>query len=120
VPDPGAAIEPEAGDPHHPELDRQHIPSLAGGVIGRGAVYGCHHLVAPADHCTLRRQGGALFISPRGGSVVTAPAGVWTRMFPVWELHDVAKCSGIVIRTTRFGVLNDSQGNGMRANGARH
>lgn len=40
VADPGAAIEPEAGDPHHPELDRQHIPSLAGGVVGRGAVHG--------------------------------------------------------------------------------
>ncbi len=116
MPDPGAAIEPEAGDPHHPELDRQHIPSLAGGVIGRGAVYGVI-IWWPLHPAPPRWR--SLHLT-RGGSVVTALAGEWTRMLPIWELHDVVKCSGIVIRTTRFGVLNDSQGNGMRANGARH
>lgn len=40
VADPGPAVEAEAGDPHHPELDRQHIPFLAGGIVGRGPVYG--------------------------------------------------------------------------------
>lgn len=40
VADPGPAVEAEAGDPHHAELDRQHIPPLAGGVVGRGAVHG--------------------------------------------------------------------------------
>lgn len=36
VVDPGATVEPEAGDPHQDELDRQQVPLFAGGKVGGG------------------------------------------------------------------------------------
>ena len=63
VPELRAAVQPQAGDACHGELNREDIALLAGGIVARRAMHGAH-AVTPIPTFPQRREGVKREIRP--------------------------------------------------------